>query len=343
MGKADKDSLQAFFEKTARIVDPKIKEVLGLSVDKKTQELLNYQIEAGGKRLRPILAALSCLVCGGKLRDVLYPAAGLEILHTCTLIYDDIIDHSNFRRGKPTNWFKFGKSIAECVGMDYSAASFYAAGQSKKPAETSRLFAAVMKTIVEGEILDILFEQSGREDEKYVLKNRYKTLHLRDYLNMVSKKTASLFQACCEIGAISASATTTQKKALKNYGFHLGVGFQIKDDILDIFGKEKKFGKKIGHDIKERKLGNIVIFFALQELSITKRRKLLTILRKKQIKEKDIQEAIELIKETGAKEKSLSLGGKYVKKAKLQLKSLPPNKWNGLLDELADFIMARNK
>ncbi len=83
---------------------------------------------------------------------------------------------------------------------------------------------------------------------------------------MVSEKTAALFQASCEIGGICANAKKRQLKVLKNYGFNLGIAFQIRDDILDIFGDEKEFGKKIGKDIKERKLGNAVIFYALKEL-----------------------------------------------------------------------------
>ena len=332
-----------FSDKIIKIVDFKIKEILSVYVDKKTQKLVNYQIEVGGKKIRPILAVVSCLVCKGKINDVLYPAVGLEILHNYTLIIDDIIDNSDLRRGKPTTWFKFGRSIAMCVGMDYSAAVFQTANRTKNSIKISELLAKTLKTIVDGEILDILFEQSGRENEKYVVDNRYQEITQQDYLKMISKKTAALFEASCEIGGISAEAKKSQIRALKNYGFNLGMAFQISDDILDIFGRKKEFGKKIGKDIEERKLGNIVILYAFRELCLSKRKKFLSILRKKIIKDKDIKEAVGLIAKTKAKEKSSLLAKKYIQKAKQSLKCLPQNKWNNMLNNIADFVIKRNK
>jgi len=343
MKKVNFKNLEVFFKKVAKIVDPKIKEILGIYLDKKTQKLVNYQIEVGGKRFRPTLAVASCLVCGGKINDVLYPAAGLEILHNCTLIYDDIIDDSKFRREKPSTWQRFGKSIAQCIGMNYAAAVFQAANRSRDPIKNSEMFAEAMKIVVEGEILDILFEQSGRDNEKYVKENRYKKITIQDYLRMVSKKTASLIRACCQVGGLMAEAKKSEINALKNYGFNLGIAFQIKDDILDVYGKKKEFGKRIGNDIKERKLGNIVIFYALKELSPSERKKVLVILRKKKIKDKDIKEVIKLIKETKAKERAYLLGENYIKRAKENLRFLPKNKWSKILNDIADFVIERNK
>jgi len=338
-----KQKIEILFKKWASLVDPKIKEILDLSVDKKTQELVNYQMTAGGKRLRPALTVAGCLVCGGKIENVLYPAAGLEILHNCTLIYDDIIDNSNLRRGKPTTWFKFGRSIAQCIGMAYAAAVFQAANKSGYPVVFSEIFAKTMKAITDGQILDILFEQWGRKDEKYATENRYKKITEKDYLKMVNKKTASLIQACCQVGGLSAKAKKSEISALRNYGFNLGIAFQIRDDILDIFGDEKEFGKKIGKDIEERKLGNIVVFYALKELCQKEKNKFLAILKQNKIKNKDIKEALKLINKTKAKGKSFFLGEKYIKKAKKNLKNLPQNKWNEFLAEMADFVIKRKK
>lgn len=342
--KKSKETIESVFKKWTRLVNPKIKEILNVSVDKKTQGLVNYQMTTGGKRLRPVLTIASCLCCGGKIKDVLYPAAGLEILHNCTLVYDDIIDNSNKRRGKPTVWSRYGRSMTECIGLDYAAAIFQAANKSRYPVRISEIFAITLKEIMDGQILDILFEQSGRESERYVTENRFQKIDEKDYLKMVSKKTASLIKACCETGAVSASAKTNEVKALRSYGFNLGIAFQIRDDILDIFGKEKEFGKKIGKDIQERKLGNIVIFYALEELKSAKEKsRLLAILRKNEIKDKDIKKALMLISKTKAKEKSFALEKEYVKKAKENLEKLPKNKWNEFLTKLADFVIERNK
>jgi len=342
-GLKNKKELDLFLKEIAKTVNPVIQELLESYIDKKFHKLINYQVFTGGKRLRPALTIISSKLLGGKIKDVLYPAAGLEILHNCTLIVDDIIDHSQLRRRKPTTWFKFGKSVAECMGLDYLAAAFEGANRSKKPVVISEIFAMALKTVLDGEILDILFEQRGREEEPYVVKSRYYRITDREYYKMIGKKTAVLFQSCCEVGGICAGATKKQLGALKDYGFNLGMAFQIRDDILDIFGNEKKFGKKIGKDIEERKLGNIVILFALDELPKIEKEKILKIIRKKEIKNKDIKKAIRLIKKTGSYRKAYHLAEEFIKRAEENLKLLPQNKWNKILENLADFVIQREK
>jgi len=323
-----------FLEKTTKDVNPVIKEILDSYLGSRTKDTVYYQIDAGGKRLRPALAIASCFLLGGKIKNVIYSAAGLEILHNNTLIVDDIIDHSLIRRNKPTTWANFGKSIAECLSLAYSVSFIQAALKSKEPLRISEIFIKTMKAIVEGEILDILFEQSGRKEESYVVKNRYLRITEKDYFKMVIKKTATLFQSCCEVGGICAQAKEKEIKALKNYGLNLGIAFQIKDDILDILS---------GDDVKERKLGNIVILFTLKELSLKDKNKILRIMRKEEIKDSDIKEALQLIKKTNSYEKAYQLGEKYIKRAKENLKILPQNKWNNILSEMADFVIERKK
>lgn len=335
--------IESVLKEAPKIVNPKIKEILDSFVDSKTKKLVNYQINAGGKRLRPILTILSCLVCGGKTKDALYPAAGIEILHNYSLIIDDIIDKSSLRRGKPTVWSKFGRSIAQCIGIDYSAAVFQAANKSKHSTQISEIFAKAIKTVVDGEILDILFEQSGREDEPYVVQSRYSKITEKDYFRMISKKTASLIQACCETGGVCADAKKEKLKALGDYGFNLGIAFQIKDDILDIFGREQKFGKKIGHDIEERKLGNIIILCAMEEFSLKEKKKMLVLMKKKELKDKEIQDVIKMIEKTQARKRALKLGEKYIRKAQSALEILPQNNWNNLLKAFTDFTIQREK
>jgi isopentenyl-diphosphate delta-isomerase type 1 len=336
-----KEKLNLALDRFSKIVDPTIKRILTTFVDKKFQQIVKYPVSTGGKRLRPALAIMSCLMLGGKLKDILYPAAGLEILHNYTLIADDIIDNSNLRRGKPTCWFKFGDSIAQCIEIAYGAAIFQAAVKSKKPVLISELFAKAIKSVADGEILDILFERGGREKERYVVKNRYRRIKERDYFEMISKKTAFLLQTSCQVGGIVAGAKEKELEALRKYGFNLGLVFQITDDILDIFGKEKEFKKKIGKDIEERKEGNIVILLALKELSPVDKKKFLKIMRKDKIDKKDIKEAMELIKKTNSQEKAHQLGKQFSQKAQNALKPLPKNKWNNILRGLADFILER--
>lgn len=338
-----KEKIESILKKTAKIVDPAINELLDLYVSRKRQRLVRYQISTGGKRLRPAITILSARLFGGKIKDVLYPAAGLEILHNYSLIVDDIIDNSSLRRGSPTVWAKFGKSIAQCAAADYSAAVFQAANRSSAPKRISELFARTIKSIINGEILDVLFEQAGREDERYVVENRYADVTERNYLEMVSQKTANLFQTSCEIGGICAGASSDRIKHLSDYGFNLGMAFQISDDILDIFGSETKFGKKIGKDIEERKLGNIIIYFASQEFSPKEKKEFRQILRKKKITPRDIKRAMVLIEKTQTKERAIRYGAKFSEKAKESLNFLPKNRYNNTLKTIADLVMKREK
>ena len=128
----ESQQLKKFLISFKKQIDPVITGILKNSLDKQFSEITSYQVLAGGKRLRPALALLSCLSVGGKQEDVLMASAGLEILHNYTLIIDDIIDHSELRRNKPTTWAKYGKSIAECVSIYYGASVFEAAAISDR-------------------------------------------------------------------------------------------------------------------------------------------------------------------------------------------------------------------
>ncbi len=335
----NKQETNLILNEFAEKIEPVILELLLLNIEKKNHPLVKYQILTGGKRLRPALVLASCKLFKGNEKKALYPAASVEILHNYTLIIDDIIDNSSLRRGKPTVWEKYGGPMAECIGIAYVSSIF-----EKNTKEIDALLSATLKRIMaEGEILDILFEQSGREKDPYIIKNRYHKIKKTDVLKMMKEKTAVLFQTCCEIGGIIAQASKKQINYLKDYGLNLGLAFQVSDDILDIFGEEKKFGKKIGKDIEEAKGGNIVIYYALEELSRNQEKEFLNILKKKKKTKKDIQKAINLIKRTKAKEKALKYGENFVKKAKKNLNYLPKNKYNDFLLALADSLMKREK
>ncbi len=335
--------VKKFLEENAKKVTPLIEEILVSGVDDRNKNAIKYPISTGGKRVRPGLVVASCRMFDGKEEDVLYAAAGLEILHNYSLIIDDMIDHSSLRRKKPTCWAEFGKSMAECVGIDYAASIFQGAIKSRRPIEVADILARTMKTLVDGEILDILFEQSGRDNEPFVRKNRFKRIEDEDYFEMVNKKTSALIQSSCEIGAMLAGAKEEEIELLRKYGFGFGLAYQIQDDILDIFGEQEVFGKKKGQDIKEGKLGNIVILYALRELSSSDKKKFLEIIRNEDAKEEEIEEAINLIEKTNSKERTCKLAENFVKEAKGNLDHLPKNEWNDILRIMADFVIKREK
>ncbi len=336
-------NLLEILTKLGEIVDPVIKEILGLGLPRNFKDLTNYQIEAGGKRLRPAFLMMSCYLLGGTTKDAIYPAAGVEILHNYSLIIDDMIDDSLTRRGRPTVWKKYGVSIAECVGSFYVSSIFQSAQRSKNPVIVSEIFAETVKTVMSGEIIDILCERGGRTDDSYINNNRFSSVSKRKYLEMIGKKTAVLFKNCCFIGGVSANGNEKEVDFLRKYGLNIGMAFQIQDDILDIFGDEKRFGKKIGKDIMERKGGNIVILIALEKLNRKNKKELSDILAKNRILKDDVKKAISLIKKTDAEEKSYEMGKNYVRKAKKALEKLPQNKWNKTLEIFADFVIEREK
>ena len=338
-----KSNLNSILKQTAKKVDPAIKKVLISEVGREYQELVNYQIKTGGKKVRPALTILSCQMLGGKLEDSLYPAAAVEILHNYTLIVDDIIDNGKIRRGKKTCWVKFGDSIAQCIGGYYAASIFQAAYRSKDPEKVSQLLAQTLKKIIDGEILDILFEQTGREKDPYVVKKRYSQVRKEDYFKMIERKTAILIKTSCELGGICARAKKKEISLLKSYGLNMGMAFQVRDDILDVFGKEKTFGKKIGGDIAERKLGNIILLLALKELSSSQKKKFLKIMRKKEISASEINQIIKMIRKTKAKEEAVSMGEEFIVKAEKSLSKLPQNSYSEVLAELAQFVFKRER
>lgn len=335
--------LKKFLESVEEKINPIIEELLVSYIDPKNREAVKYQISTGGKRLRPALAIAACKMFGGKTEDVLYPAAALEILHNYTLIIDDIIDKSVLRRGKSTCWFKLGKSIAHCVEIDYSATIFQGAIRSQKPKEITEILAKTMKVLTDGEILDILFEQAGRENEPFIKQNRYRKLNNDDYFEMVAKKTAALIQASCEIGGLISGAAEKDLENLRKYGFNFGLAFQIQDDILDIFGEKKSFGKRKGQDIAEGKMGNIVILLSSREFLPQDKKRFMEIISKGNVNNQEVREVVEMIKKTNSFEQASILGKKFIDEAKKSLDLLPKNEWSDILRTMADFVMERKE
>ena len=328
--------------KISGLVEPAIKKLLSDGVDPKNQELAFYQCASGGKRIRPTLLITSGQVFGADINDLIYPAAAVEIMHNSTLIADDIIDHSEFRRDKPTCWKNYGRSAAECMILEYMAAVYEGLMDSKNCSVLTNLFSKTLKKVIDGELNDILFERSGRNDEDYVVKNRYKTITTDDYFDMIGKKTAVLLKCCCMAGAIVADASYAMTEIIGDFGFNLGLAFQIRDDSLDIYGDEKEFGKKIGKDIIEKKMGNFVILTAMDQLNAVDKKlinKLLT--STANISAKEIKTVTDLLDKTDAKEIADSTANYYIGRAYHSLDKLPQNEYTENLRQIARFIVDR--
>lgn len=203
---------------------------------------IGYTLQAGGKRLRPTLALLACSMFDGKEKDVLPVALALEVFHNFTLLHDDLMDHSHLRRGRETVWCKWNEATAVLSGdqMLIEAYKLLSRVKSQFLGETLRQFNKMATEICEGQQYDMDFETNSN-------------VRLEDYIEMIRLKTSVLLATALRLGAYIGGADEEQQQALYDFGIHVGLAFQIQDDILDVYGTEETLGKPIGGDIREGK------------------------------------------------------------------------------------------
>ena len=205
-------------------------------------EPIGYTLAAGGKRVRPQLALLATKLFGGKEEDVLPAALALEVFHNFTLLHDDVMDKAPVRRGRPTVHVKWNENTAILSGDQMMIEAYKLLSQvpEKKLAKTLRLFNKMATEICEGQQYDVDFE--SRDD-----------VTIAEYMEMIRLKTSVLLATALQIGAYIGYANDEQQKKIYEYGIHVGLAFQIQDDMLDCYGDEATFGKAIGGDITENK------------------------------------------------------------------------------------------
>jgi geranylgeranyl diphosphate synthase, type I len=322
-----------------RQVDPLIIESLKNGSAREFASSLNYHFESGGKRMRAAMVIMACGAAGGKIEQAIKPAAVVEMIHNYSLVMDDLIDRGEVRRGKPTVRVRLGDSVALLVAMFYREVldDLIQSGPATKAVR--EISVKAMKEIIEGERLDLLFEQAGRVDP-YLVKNRTTKPAFDKYLTMIGKKTAALFKAAGEIGGSVAKADKSVVKALGTFGWKAGLAFQIMDDVLDICAS--KTGKEQAKDVVEHKLGNAAILVAMRFLPNKKRAELAKILATEKASKRMVQRAIALVKDTPAERDCREIAMKYLQDAKEQLSILPSSSYRTGLLKLADEVVARS-
>jgi geranylgeranyl diphosphate synthase type II len=201
-----------------------------------------YILHNEGKRLRPLLVLLSAQAVGGQFKQVYNAAAAVEMLHNFTLVHDDIMDNADKRRGRLTLHKKYDSNTAILVGDSLLSVAYEyllkdCNGNAK---EVLSAFTKGLVDVCEGQSMDTDFERKAN-------------VSIKEYLLMITKKTAAMAEMCCQIGATIGGGNKTKIKALSKYGKNLGIAFQIHDDLLDISADEKEFGKTIGGDLVEGK------------------------------------------------------------------------------------------
>jgi geranylgeranyl diphosphate synthase, type I len=300
---------------------------------------LNYHFEAGGKRMRAAMVVLCCGAAGGRLEHAVRPAAVVEMIHNYSLIMDDLIDRGEVRRGRPTVRAAFGDSVALLIAMFYREVLDDLIEGCNETSKVRRIAVRAMKEIIDGERLDLLFEQAGREDP-YLIKNRITRPTFDLYLDMIGKKTAALFRAAGEIGAIAAGASQHVVDGLGMFGWKAGLAFQVMDDVLDICGD--KTGKQQAKDVVEHKLGNAAILVALRFMTERKQTELKRILRSERVSNAMVARARSLVNETPAESDCKDIAVKYLEDAKKHLAVLKESTYERELSNLADEIVTRS-
>ena len=334
-----KDILTRLHEAHGREVENALLKYLAIDAAPDFIEAIKYQVATGGKRVRPLITIEAARACGGDAGGAVPYAAIVELIHNYSLIYDDIIDRGDVRRGLPTVRRKYGDNAAILIGIWYREAIEEAVLETRNPIEVARATAKAIKAIDEGERLDVLMEHSGRTDP-YFMDNLIRDVSpdlLDKYLTMIRLKTAELIKFAAWMGAYSARGDEACLKAMSEFGLSVGMAFQIVDDVLDIFGDVRKFGKEVGKDVKEHKLGNIVILLSALE----GKRELLDIIGKPSIGEGDVKRAIELIGSTDSRVRAMDMANKYMEAGLRALDAIPSSEAKENLIELAKFIVYR--
>ena len=225
-------------EKVSEIFDIQnyISEPIGL------YEPIQYSLSQGGKRLRPLLALMACSMFEGDLSKVENPAIGLEIFHNFTLLHDDIMDQAPIRRGVPSVYKKWDTNTAILSGdtMFVLAYDFVTNSDPSFLVEVLRIFNQTAREVCEGQQYDMNYETQD-------------LVSVEHYIEMIRLKTAVLIAAALKIGAVTANASTKDAQNMYDFGINIGLAFQLRDDLLDAFGKQEVFGKPIGNDIVTNK------------------------------------------------------------------------------------------
>lgn len=325
----DYDMLQKDITKNVRAIDEYIKSSIKFE-NKDLREASLHLFQAGGKRIRPYLMATVYSIFQEDLKPIIPIAAAVEILHTFTLIHDDIMDKDKFRRNIPTVHTKWDENLAILAGDALQSTVFHLISQSplnpEKKCEIISDFSQTLIRICEGQVLDLQFEKKD-------------TVSTDEYLDMVSRKTGDLIALSVRTGGYAAGADSEICESLSQFGMNYGVAFQIIDDILGIIGDEK-FGKPIGSDIRQGKK-SYVILSALSLLNSDEQENLRKLITGKNLSEQDIQKAIKLIQSSGAVEDAHQLAKGYIKSALDYLAKLPSHDGKERLKQLTQLSLGR--
>ena len=291
-------------------------------------QLSHYIINSGGKRLRPMLALLMARACGYKGDKHIDVASIVEFIHTATLLHDDVVDESDMRRGKDTANNVWGNQAAVLVG-DFLYSRSFEMMVDVNEMRVMQIMASTTNIIAEGEVLQLLNINDAETTEER-------------YLEVIYSKTAKLFEAACQLGAVLAGLPEDQEKQAAEYGVHLGTAFQLIDDILDYSADSAEIGKNVGDDLAEGK-PTLPLIFALAKSKGAGDSNGVELIQKA-ITEgglDHIDEVMQIIQKTDALTYTNEVAKKETQLAIDSLNSLPDNDYKSALIELANYSLSR--
>ncbi len=324
--KAPQDRLADWLAEDMAAVNALIRARMASEHAPRIPEVTAHLIEAGGKRLRPMLTLAAARLLGYQGTNHQKLAATVEFIHTATLLHDDVVDESQRRRGRPTANLLWDNKSSVLVG-DYLFARSFQLMVETGSLRVLDILANASATIAEGEVLQLTAAQDLATDEGV-------------YLKVVRGKTAALFSAATESGAVIAGADEAQVRALFDYGDALGIAFQIVDDILDYGGQDAVIGKNTGDDFRERKL-TLPVIKAVAQADAEERAFWVRTIEKGDQRDGDLAAAMAILARHGAIAEARAEALAWADRARQALAVLPDHPLRDMLRDLADYVVAR--
>ena len=289
-------------------------------------EIARYLIDAGGKRLRPMLTIASSLLFGRTNGSEVNFAAAVEFLHNATLLHDDVVDESSMRRGRAAARMKWGNQASVLVG-DFLLGQAFMMMVETGNIPALQVISKAATVIAEGEVLQLS-------------KTRDLTATADDYNDVIRAKTAMLFEAATEVGAMAGGADATGRRAMRDYGRELGYAFQLVDDVLDYRGEAGTLGKNTGDDLREGKM-TLPIITALAAAGPAEREVILAGLGNISAGASELAAVIAVLDHHGTLDRTLEQANTHARRAREALKPLPPSDMKLLLGDVAEFTVMR--
>ena len=320
------ERLQLLLDADMAAVNALIRDRMASDHAPRIPEVTAHLVEAGGKRLRPLLTLAAARLCGSEGDHHLRLAATVEFIHTATLLHDDVVDESERRRGRPTANLLWDNKSSVLVG-DYLFARAFQLMTETGNLRVLDILANASAVIAEGEVLQLTAASDLATSEAV-------------YIQVIRGKTAALFAAATEVGGVIAGASEAEVAALFAYGDALGIAFQIADDLLDYGGASAALGKNVGDDFRERKM-SLPVIRAVAAATPDERAFWQRTIGKGEQREGDLAEALRLMARHGSLASTRDTALAHAGEARSALEALPPGPIRSELDALADFVVAR--